>query len=634
MTPNSMIMMQHKIRQNAMNTREYVADLKRWEDDIKRKERKRSERKHKTSSSARAKKNGPGVRKSSTAKVRSIPPVRGSVGTTTLTHTHMGSSENTPKCHDPRLGGLVPRNFSARVSKSKPGKGGGSAAAHTYDKGYKKWESFDVEKALSEVDNETEAMVISNESEEVDARTCGADNVDNSASSSVDSGARSSSKETTRSAEALNDKHAMNRGDAERDRGNTHFKRGEFTEAIKCYTRAIALNAQSAAAYCNRGFCHLKLQDYRRAIEDCTSALTIDSTNVKALLRRAKASNGLGRHKSALRDLVAAHQIRPKTKTIKREIVKTREFVRSSARRAPRTRLRVVSASDLSLPVFGPSGERKSPPTSSSIVIEEVESSAASVSADAIVAPAKKDADLVRNSDLLDQEETVQRRPFSAPPSSSRAKISVSALPKTAYEFGRMWKTIRHDASLQDRLLKRLTSDRVKKIFKNSIESDQFMSIVRVLRQFCDTWDAQKLFEVMRAFSKIKRFEMLTMFLSSRNMPQNEHIELHQKRHGRRMDFHERVRKREARMVHKRAKFAQKVHGLRAKLFQKKRYKEKAAMRKTIKQHKERDNTHTNKDAKPEGALPSYLLDRENVSRAKVLSNTIKQKRREKAGKW
>merc|ERR1711991_825963 len=34
------------------------------------------------------------------------------------------------------------------------------------------------------------------------------------------------------------------------------------------------------------------------------------------------------------------------------------------------------------------------------------------------------------------------------------------------------------------------------------------------------------------------------------------------------------------------------------------------------------------------GAIPAYLLDRENVSRAKVLSNMVKQKRKEKAGKW
>merc|ERR1711959_72060 len=40
------------------------------------------------------------------------------------------------------------------------------------------------------------------------------------------------------------------------------------------------------------------------------------------------------------------------------------------------------------------------------------------------------------------------------------------------------------------------------------------------------------------------------------------------------------------------------------------------------------------KDAVPKGAVPSYLMDREGVTRTKVLSNMIKQKRKEKAGKW
>ena len=35
-----------------------------------------------------------------------------------------------------------------------------------------------------------------------------------------------------------------------------------------------------------------------------------------------------------------------------------------------------------------------------------------------------------------------------------------------------------------------------------------------------------------------------------------------------------------------------------------------------------------------DGAVPAYLLDREGVSRAKVLSNTVKQKRKEKTGEW
>lgn len=37
----------------------------------------------------------------------------------------------------------------------------------------------------------------------------------------------------------------------------------------------------------------------------------------------------------------------------------------------------------------------------------------------------------------------------------------------------------------------------------------------------------------------------------------------------------------------------------------------------------------------PDGAaIPAYLMDRKSVNKAKVLSNMIKQKRKEKAGKW
>lgn len=46
--------------------------------------------------------------------------------------------------------------------------------------------------------------------------------------------------------------------------------------------------------------------------------------------------------------------------------------------------------------------------------------------------------------------------------------------------------------------------------------------------------------------------------------------------------------------------------------------------------HEER-KTKQKEEKTPEGAVPTYLLDREGQSRAKVLSNMIKQKRKEKA---
>lgn len=117
-------------------------------------------------------------------------------------------------------------------------------------------------------------------------------------------------------------------------------------------------------------------------------------------------------------------------------------------------------------------------------------------------------------------------------------------------------------------------------------------------------------------------------------MPQNEYIEQAIKRQGRRFDHDEIKRKKDARQAHKRAEYAQKIHGLRAKMFNKKRFQEKAAMKKTIAMHEEKSNKHKNEDVVEAGAIPTFLMDRENVSRAKVLSNTVKQKRKEKAGKW
>lgn len=117
-------------------------------------------------------------------------------------------------------------------------------------------------------------------------------------------------------------------------------------------------------------------------------------------------------------------------------------------------------------------------------------------------------------------------------------------------------------------------------------------------------------------------------------MPQNDYIEEHRKKFGRRLDHEERTRKKEARMAHKRSEFAQKVHGLRAKLYHKKRNAEKVTMKKKIAMHNERNNKHEDDSKIPDGAKPAYLLDRSGVSSAKVLSNSIKQKKKEKAGKW
>ncbi|TKA83524.1 Ribosome biogenesis protein NSA2 [Friedmanniomyces simplex] len=117
-------------------------------------------------------------------------------------------------------------------------------------------------------------------------------------------------------------------------------------------------------------------------------------------------------------------------------------------------------------------------------------------------------------------------------------------------------------------------------------------------------------------------------------MPQNEYIERFTKQHGRRLDHEERTRKRAARETHHASSQAQNLRGLRAKLHQQKRHKEKIQMKKQIKQQEEKNVKGTDDSAPTSTPLPPYLLDRGKESNAKVLSSAIKNKRAEKAAKF
>ena len=92
-------------------------------------------------------------------------------------------------------------------------------------------------------------------------------------------------------------------------------------------------------------------------------------------------------------------------------------------------------------------------------------------------------------------------------------------------------------------------------------------------------------------------------------MPQNEHIELFQKRYGFRLDHQERQRKKKAREHKRQSQLAQKLTGIKGKIFAKKRYSEKVQLKKTIKAHEEKRTKQKDDGKVQEGALPAYLLD-------------------------
>mmetsp|Transcript_8089 Transcript_8089/g.13454 ORF Transcript_8089/g.13454 Transcript_8089/m.13454 type:complete len:477 (+) Transcript_8089:51-1481(+) len=149
--------------------------------------------------------------------------------------------------------------------------------------------------------------------------------------------------------------HARDIEEAEREHGNAEFKMGNFTAAVKSYTKCLGMKSRNYVAFSNRAMCYLKLKEYERAVSDCSSAIAIESTHIKSLLRRSSAYNSLGKHRAALRDLKSAQELDPSSKQTRSELQHTRELLRSAANRAP-----MVAAAQLQRTTHTSSGNASS----------------------------------------------------------------------------------------------------------------------------------------------------------------------------------------------------------------------------------------------------------------------------------
>lgn len=97
-------------------------------------------------------------------------------------------------------------------------------------------------------------------------------------------------------------------------------------------------------------------------------------------------------------------------------------------------------------------------------------------------------------------------------------------------------------------------------------------------------------------------------------MPQNKYIELHRKRYGYSLNYHEEKRKKEGQEAHECSKKAKKLTGLKAKLYHKQHHAEKIQTKKTIKMYEKRSTKQKTDGKNPQGAMPACLPDRKGLS--------------------
>lgn len=67
-----------------------------------------------------------------------------------------------------------------------------------------------------------------------------------------------------------------------KQKGNEHFKKGEWQEAETCYSQAIQKNSSNPLLYTNRANARLKLELWQEVIDDCLRSIDLMRDNMKA----------------------------------------------------------------------------------------------------------------------------------------------------------------------------------------------------------------------------------------------------------------------------------------------------------------------------------------------------------------
>ena len=93
-----------------------------------------------------------------------------------------------------------------------------------------------------------------------------------------------------------------------------------MTSRDRRHDKAIEVDPNNAAAYCNRGVVHAGQKEYEEAIADYTKAIEIDPNLAMAYLNRAVSNEFSGRVGAAIADYTRTLEVDPDSEQSKRAL--------------------------------------------------------------------------------------------------------------------------------------------------------------------------------------------------------------------------------------------------------------------------------------------------------------------------
>ncbi|KFR06639.1 RNA polymerase II-associated protein 3 [Opisthocomus hoazin] len=118
---------------------------------------------------------------------------------------------------------------------------------------------------------------------------------------------------------------------AEKEKGNSYFKQGNFDEAIKCYTRGMHSDPYNPVLPTNRASAFYRMKKFSVAESDCNLALALDKNYTKAYARRGAARFALKNLKGAKEDYEKVLELDANNFEAKNELKKIDQALKGSS---------------------------------------------------------------------------------------------------------------------------------------------------------------------------------------------------------------------------------------------------------------------------------------------------------------
>ncbi|XP_071960806.1 RNA polymerase II-associated protein 3-like [Antedon mediterranea] len=451
--------LQQQMRHNQEDLKDFLRDLDNWEDTIKEKDIE--------------------LQTGSSTKQQKLPPVRNKV-------------KEKPKRKKDQSKAATNTKEEADSSSVK------QQRIKAYD--YRKWDTFDVEKACAEVESGGE---------------------ENRVSSEYETDSDEERKENAR-------QQKMMQANMEKEKGNDFFKKGQFDEAVLCYTRGMEADNTNAILPANRAMALLKLKRFEEAESDCSLALSLDCTYVKAVCRRASARLGLGKLSEAKQDFEQVLLLEPSNKLAKTELKKIGKLEKDEEDKhnsAPTNRIYAVDKPPhlrskkplkrIHIEEIGTNKEENIDIESTAMETKDDQQKVpkeTEISTDTETHEKRVNADTSEKSQL-DKTKTASEVvtadvPVITPPP------SVPPSPQSSYHLLADWKRLEKYPTQLVQYFKQINPETYPSLFKQSMDSDVLSKILILLHNHYIPSN-EAMFAVISNLTKVKRFDMNVMFMSS-----------------------------------------------------------------------------------------------------------------------